>query len=269
LSIPFFNFSQKIFYLFFSVFLSAFLCIYAVFVLNLSFKCCIIIFIKYGGASMLEICILSADKLCLDNDSDYGHIIDALPFGKTQCDRLQGIKNNPARTLSLTAWHSLSLLIEKNGYAKDDTSVERTDSGKPIFTSLPLYFSLSHTEGIACSALCDASVGIDIEWIDRERRIDAIAERFFIPEERYAIDSADDRYRAFFALWTKKEPFAKLTGKGLASVCYSTEYGSVNFEQYIIKQRDRVGILSLCHSGCERASIYDPYKEISIYELQN
>jgi len=217
---------------------------------------------------MLEICLLSADRLCGGDNFDENSIIDALPFGKAQSDRLLGIRNDGARALSLTAWYSLSLLLKKNGYDNSDASIKRTDRDKPIFTSLPLFFSISHTDGLACSALCESPVGIDIEWIDRERRIDAVSERFFSPEERHIIDSADDRYRAFFALWTKKEAFAKLTGEGLASICSNAEYDGVSFEQYTIKQNDRVGVLSICHKGCGRASIYDPYKEIDIYELQ-
>ena len=63
---------------------------------------------------MLEICLLSADRLCGGDNFDENSIIDALPFGKVQSDRLLGIRNDGARALSLTAWYIDIVVISCN-----------------------------------------------------------------------------------------------------------------------------------------------------------
>ena len=73
--------------------------------------------------------------------------------------------------------------------------------------------------------LADASpcseIGADIEKISDKRspeRTEAIAGRYFSCEEQALIRSSDDPVGCFYALWTRKESYIKLTGRGLSAL---------------------------------------------------
>lgn len=60
----------------------------------------------------------------------------------------------------------------------------------------------------------DCEVGCDIE-----KNADApleVADRFFYSKEAEYIKTEDDKNRAFFTLWTLKESYMKMTGRGMS-----------------------------------------------------
>ncbi len=84
-------------------------------------------------------------------------------------------------------------------------AVEKTAAGKPFFSLAPeLYFSLSHTPGLAVCAIGDRPCGVDAETIR------PIPKRV---RDRYlgGLDGEDAVRR-----WTERESYGKLTGEGLA-----------------------------------------------------
>ncbi|KPN13022.1 4'-phosphopantetheinyl transferase [Bacillus australimaris] len=99
----------------------------------------------------------------------------------------------------------------------DQIVFETEGNGKPVVRHIPsFHFNLSHSGDWVVCAIDDAPVGIDIEEI---KPIDlAIAERFFSPDEYQDLLSqpAERREAYFFHLWSMKEAFIKLTGKGLS-----------------------------------------------------
>ncbi len=85
-----------------------------------------------------------------------------------------------------------------------------TENGKPYTDSVPLHFSISHTDGVVLCAVHTAPIGVDIERIRLPHpktieRVCTSAECAYI---------GDDPTR-FAAVWTRKEAYAKLTGKGI------------------------------------------------------
>ena len=189
--------------------------------------------------------------------------ISSLGFGAAEAKRLKSISNAEAQGLSLCALLALRAALNDT----QEHTVLRTERRKPYFEDLPLHFSLSHVKSLAIAALCDSDIGVDAEWIDSERRTSDIARRFFSDAERRAIECADDPLLAFYSLWTKKEAYAKLTGKGIAEI-YSGELPSkLLFEQYLIELNGKRGILSVCHKKNESISIINTYKELLLYEL--
>ena len=97
-------------------------------------------------------------------------------------------------------------------------TVARTEAGKPYFPGCPgVQFSLSHAGDVVLCALSDRAVGCDAEVID-PRRV-RVAAHFFAPEENALIDAAvtpHDKAVLFTRLWTLKESFLKVTGRGLS-----------------------------------------------------
>ncbi|WLW69938.1 4'-phosphopantetheinyl transferase superfamily protein [Bacillus safensis] len=99
----------------------------------------------------------------------------------------------------------------------DQIVFETEGNGKPVVRQLPsFHYNLSHSGDWVVCAVDDAPVGIDIEEI---KPIDlAIAKRFFSADEYQDLLSqpAERQEAYFFHLWSMKEAFIKLTGKGLS-----------------------------------------------------
>ncbi|MGE6632001.1 4'-phosphopantetheinyl transferase family protein [Bacillus sp. NPDC077027] len=109
----------------------------------------------------------------------------------------------------------------------DQIVFETEENGKPIIAGLKnFHFNLSHSGHFVVCAVSDKPVGIDIEQV---KPIDLdIAKRFFSPQE-YAdllTKSTKDQIPYFFHLWSMKESFIKLTGKGLS-------YGLSSFSAHL------------------------------------
>ncbi|TMQ25539.1 MAG: 4'-phosphopantetheinyl transferase superfamily protein [Candidatus Rokuibacteriota bacterium] len=98
----------------------------------------------------------------------------------------------------------------------------RTAAGKPVLTEPPdsaLRFSTSHSAGLAlCAIVAGREVGVDVERILRGPMEDVVADRTLSPTELSVLRALGPggRDRAFFAVWTRKEAYAKARGLGLA-----------------------------------------------------
>jgi len=96
-------------------------------------------------------------------------------------------------------------------------------NGKPeiIETQNPqrLRFNISHSSDLAVMAVVAGSaIGTDIEKIRPDVECLQLAKRFFSEREFRTLQSlpADEKQRAFFACWTRKEAFIKAIGDGLS-----------------------------------------------------
>lgn len=110
---------------------------------------------------------------------------------------------------------SRSVLSQKLSVATPDIEIIKGKQGKPYLNNNKLYFNVSHSGDWVVLATSDQEVGIDIERI---RNVDfRIAERFFSKEEKaklFALNG-DQKTNYFLDLWTLKESYLKLLGKGL------------------------------------------------------
>jgi len=92
--------------------------------------------------------------------------------------------------------------------------------GKPFLAGHHgIHFNVSHSRDRALLAFAAGGpVGIDIEWLDPTVDVDHFADRFFSPVERAALRALahEQRRRAFFACWTRKEAYVKALGSGLS-----------------------------------------------------
>lgn len=79
-------------------------------------------------------------------------------------------------------------------------------------------FNLSHSGNWVVLAVARERVGIDIENIERENNVLAIADRYFFGEELeelYSFPLLEQRKR-FFDYWTLKEAYMKARGEGIS-----------------------------------------------------
>ena len=81
-------------------------------------------------------------------------------------------------------------------------------------------FNLSHANGLAVYAVTSQRrIGIDLEYICSGGANDQVAERFFSRSEVSGLRflSGQERNRAFFDCWTRKESYIKALGSGLST----------------------------------------------------
>ncbi len=79
-------------------------------------------------------------------------------------------------------------------------------------------FNLSHSEEEAlCTVALEQELGVDLEHRSPRVRMEAIARRFFRPEEAALLDGLEEgaKIAMFYQLWTAKEALLKGVGGGL------------------------------------------------------
>lgn len=92
----------------------------------------------------------------------------------------------------------------------------KNEFGKPFVIGADGYdFSVSHSVRAVAFAGVSSRVGVDIERI--RRRKCGFSERFFAENEIKFIEESETPDEAFFEIWTKKEAYSKMLGKGLAA----------------------------------------------------
>jgi 4'-phosphopantetheinyl transferase len=99
--------------------------------------------------------------------------------------------------------------------------IEAGASGKPRLAGVSdssIRFNISHSDNLALVAVSRGhEVGIDVERVRDVRRLKAILDDFFSgPEQAYVLTrEGEERTRAFFLLWSRREAAAKAAGVGL------------------------------------------------------
>lgn len=108
-------------------------------------------------------------------------------------------------------------VVKKLGLKNSDIKYEKNKYGKPSIIGVEnFHFNISHSGDWIVCAIDDKRVGVDVEQINP---IDLeIANRFFSKEEHEDLlnKPQDERLLYFFDLWTLKESFIKICGKGLS-----------------------------------------------------
>jgi 4'-phosphopantetheinyl transferase len=122
------------------------------------------------------------------------------------------------------AAHALLRVMLSRGTDRPPRSwrFDRTAAGKPFIAGVDAErasFSLTHTRGmVVCAVAAGATVGVDVERVDRTVDVSAISARYFANAEAVALAHVDERLRRarFFDLWTLKEASVKALGLTLA-----------------------------------------------------
>lgn len=91
------------------------------------------------------------------------------------------------------------------------------ENGKPFLKDYrELYFNLSHSGDYVALALGESPSGVDIQEKTRVR--EGIARRFFTEADNCRLSECGEMERRdlFFRMWSIKESYVKLTGKGIS-----------------------------------------------------
>jgi len=112
-----------------------------------------------------------------------------------------------------------SILAKHLKIVPQDIEFVKNSYGKPFVRGVKIEFNMSHSHDFACYAIgADFSIGIDIEFYNKEKNIFNIAESVFNANElEFFLDLPSiERQEFFFTTWTKKEAVIKAMGLGLA-----------------------------------------------------
>jgi 4'-phosphopantetheinyl transferase len=137
---------------------------------------------------------------------DYERLVNTLP--QKRQEKIFSLMRDEDKLLSLAA----GILIKRN--LPPDAIIDTDELNKPFAANYPdIYFSVSHTKGAAVFVRANSPIGIDIEENAPFEDMDKIAKRHFSPDEFAFCRGNSAR---FFEIWTKKEAFLKMTGRGLS-----------------------------------------------------
>ena len=130
------------------------------------------------------------------------------------------LESSCARSLTAAA---LSLYLKSTPSFEDLRGEVRTPEGKPYFPAFPAFhYSISHSAGLVVCAAWEAPIGIDLQQIPSDpQNAMRIANHFFSEGEQNALrqlqtEDPNAMLLLFSRLWTARESYVKLIGRGLA-----------------------------------------------------
>jgi 4'-phosphopantetheinyl transferase len=148
----------------------------------------------------------------LEQEEVFRHFFSKLSMERQE--KIRGIRHHASACQSLAAWtlvdYGLQMLC---GFGEAKAGIVYGPQGKPELpesTDGGWHFNLSHSGDYALAAFAPVPIGCDIQ--KRDERRSAVAKRFFAEGEQKRLSEGAD----FFEIWTKKESFVKLSGKGMS-----------------------------------------------------
>ncbi len=97
-----------------------------------------------------------------------------------------------------------------------------------INDSQKIYFNKSHSKNMICCAFSDRAVGVDIQE-HRKAKYNKIADRYFTLCEKQMLKNKNYDKKSFFDIWSKKEAYSKMLGKGLNKNLSTLDYSNCKF----------------------------------------
>jgi len=166
----------------------------------------------------------------------------------------------------------------KTGMKNHEMKFIQNEYGKPALKCHgDIHYNISHSGVWVVGVIDDSPVGIDVEQV---QPIDLdISKNYFSPDEHQDLMSKEDKFDYFFTLWSLKESYIKILGKGLSHPlnAFSMKFlesgeiimkvdgkriDDVFFKQYPL---DKEYKMAVCASHCqmpERVTILTP-KELA------
>jgi 4'-phosphopantetheinyl transferase len=107
-------------------------------------------------------------------------------------------------------------LAEQTGLDVDKIFIDKYYNKKPFLPSNPsVFFNVTHAGNYAIIALANSSIGVDIEYVNKDFNYKEILSSIFNKPEIDKVFNSNDKHHTFYRLWTRKEAIVKATGKGI------------------------------------------------------
>lgn len=143
------------------------------------------------------------------------------------------------KKISLKAWSLLKQkLKELYNISINKDNIIYNEKGKPYLKNNNIYFNISHSKDLIAIIIDNKECGIDIEYIDYDRKIDKLISKVLSTEEQKEFNNAIDKYEYFYKIWTIKEAYSKYIGTGISFSTLVTEQQYTNIISYIYKDKN-------------------------------
>lgn len=201
------------------------------------------------------ICTYYADVRCLENETLFWEKLKCLSPYRQQ--KIAILRHGRDKNRSLGAGLLLDHALAVYGLQERSVEYEIGQWGKPVLKYHPeICFSLSHSKDYAICTVGDRPVGNDIEYV-KDGRL-KVADRFFAREELdwlYEAGTESERTQRMFRLWTLKESFLKVTGRGM----------SLSLKDFVIHMDETSGRVRVRQSVDAKYYYMKEYREIDGY----
>lgn len=110
------------------------------------------------------------------------------------------------------------LISKRHNISNNHIKIKKNDYGKPYSDNYDTYFNISHSGHWVVVAIDNEDIGIDIEDSNAKIDYESLISGIFKKEEQNYIKyySRKCGKHRFYKLWTLKESYVKLIGKGLS-----------------------------------------------------
>ena len=164
----------------------------------------------------MDTLVYTADLSPLQDPGTFERLLGAVPAYRRE--KAMRFKMAGGRIQSLGVGLLLKQACRDAGIDGADEDVVLGENGKPAFRNHPeIHFNLSHSRLRAMCVLSPYEAGCDVEHVRVGRS--RLAERFFKEGETRWIHSfaeGETQDEAFCRLWTLKECYMKVTGRGMS-----------------------------------------------------
>jgi 4'-phosphopantetheinyl transferase len=164
------------------------------------------------------------------------------------------------------------ILAGKLGTRPESFKFMKSEKGKPFLSGNPVHFNISHSGEYVVAAFCeDSEVGADVEKIKPVNF--EIAERFYSESEKKELFSkkGNEKLEYFFDLWTMKESYLKLLGKGLTKPLSTFTISGANGRFHLSNDVDSIQSVHFKQFGIDKGyklsvcSYNDDFKERIVF----
>ena len=170
----------------------------------------------------------------------YLNWLSVLPKEKQM--KIQGMKDEKNRFRSVIGYMlAVKILCKNYGIEKSKIEFFFDDNGKPFVRNAEIFISISHSDDLVICAVSDSPIGVDIEKIRKvhlgtARKFCTEDEKVYIfgkvPDENDFKNATEDTLIRLFEIWTKKEAYGKMLGKGILYDMINTDVSFVKTERY-------------------------------------
>ena len=161
----------------------------------------------------LKICVI--DTSALIEADFYMHALEHVSDRRRK--KADSLRNENDKRLCIGAALALDILLAPLGYSERSIEIGINEYGMPYTNIEDLHFSISHSGKYAACAISECPCGIDIESVLKTDNSSAlkIAKRFFHENEYGRLSCCNNGLeREFCTVWTARESYMKLTGRG-------------------------------------------------------
>ena len=156
-------------------------------------------------------------------------------------DRLnksKSYKDEIKKIQSLTAYLLLRYVFKQYNINLNDHEFSYTNN-KPYILDFGYQFNITHSKNIVAVVISDSVIGVDCEYIDKNRELIAI-DYLFTEKEMLEFNCLgdDSKVEYFYKKWVEKEAYFKMIGKGLTK-----EFNKIDSLKYnVYRIIDKLGL---------------------------